>query len=398
MPAETEYYETLEISDTADEQDIRRAYKRLALKYHPDRNDGDLKAADQFKRVGEAYEVLNDPEKRSIYDAHGKSGLYAGSDCDGGFQFHNAEDIFSMFFGGEDVFRRKDRRNRRPVEIVHEIRVALEELYCGVTKQVILKRNRLCTSCEGSGVRDPNKLRKCNGCNGAGRVFIVQKGAGYIERTEHACHRCDGQGKRVAKDDFCRACNGKGLERQKHEITVEIEKGMHEDDHIRITGEGHQTHECRHFGDIVIVFALQRHPIFTRRGDCLIVSKRISLLDALKGTPVELTHLDNRKLRLIVSPDERETFDANFVWSVEGEGMPIRSTFGKSKGDLLMHFIVVMPSQLISPSVFTENPVLKKELNLDWRYVQNVSSASKRKAFDRNDTGLYKVITKSARK
>lgn len=284
MVKETEYYELLGVEVTADENEIKRAYRKLALKWHPDKNPGNAEAAEMFKNVGEAYEVLSDEKKRSMYDKLGKKGLQEGG---GGEGFHDAADIFSMFFGGGP----RTRGEPKPRDIVHELVVSLEDFYHGKSKKIAVTRDRV--EREASG-----------------RVRIVK---------------------------------------ERKVLEVHIEKGMKKGEVLRFAGEGDQHPNIKALGDIVIVLGQKPHDMFRRAGKHLMLNHTISLQEALCGFELPIEHLDRRML--LVKVPAGQVLDPNHAWVVHREGMPVAGTGGVERGNLIMHFEVEFPATLTPAQV-----------------------------------------------
>jgi DnaJ family protein A protein 2 len=336
MVKETEYYEVLGVEVTVDENGLKRAYRKLALKYHPDKNQGDADAAEKFKAIGCAYEVLSDPDKRSLYDKHGKKGLEQG----GGSDMHDASDIFSMFFGGG-----RPRGEPKPKDIIHELQVTLEDMYLGKTKKIAAVRDRLCDGCNAEGVKPGAKREHCGDCNGRGvRVVMQQVFPGMVQRGQIACPACDGQGQRVRPSDLCGKCQGKKVSKEKKILEVHVEKGMKKGDHIRFSGEGDQIPGVKLSGDILLVIGQKPHDLFRRVGNHLLLNHAISLQEALCGFQLPLQHLDKRTVLVTVPPGK--VTDPNYAWTIHREGMPVPNTGGVERGNLVIHFDVEFPASL----------------------------------------------------
>ncbi|KAK7200183.1 DnaJ protein [Novymonas esmeraldas] len=340
MVRETELYEVLNVSVEADDQEIKRSYRRLALRYHPDKNTGDEAAADMFKKVSNAYEVLSDPERRSVYDKYGKDGLEGGAGAGGG-GFHDASDIFSMFFGGGA----RERGEPKPKDIVHELDVKLDDLYNGVTKKVMISRDRLCGTCTGSGLRPGGKRTPCAHCRGRGvQVRMQQVFPGFHQQVQVRCPTCSGEGETVAPADVCPDCRGKRTVREKTVLEVHIDRGASKSDHFTFAGEGNQEPGVRLSGDVLIFLGVRPHSVFHRIGDHLMMRCRITLQEALCGFELPIEHLDGRELVVKASPGQVVHSDS--AWSVYNEGMPVKGTGGLHKGKLFVCFDIEWPDTL----------------------------------------------------
>lgn len=337
MVRETYYYDILEVGPDASAQEIRRAYRRLALKYHPDKNQGDADSAENFKKVSQAYEILNDEEKRRLYDQSGRVGLENDGMEAGNF---NPFDIFSMFFGG-----RRPRGERKPKDLVHELRVSLDDMYNGKTKKVSVTRDRLCDKCKGAGINSGAVRHRCEYCDGQGvQVFVEELFVGMQQRVHRTCTNCMGVGTVVRETDLCSPCHGQGTVKEQKTLEVHIEKGARDEDVLRFEGEGDEVVNVRLKGDVVIVLLQREHDVFRRVGNHLLMSHAITLQEALCGFELPVEHLDKR-MRLIKVPCG-QVIDPAAAWVVRGEGMPLPHTGGSERGNLIIQFNVEYPLQL----------------------------------------------------
>nr|CCC89549.1 putative chaperone protein DNAj [Trypanosoma congolense IL3000] len=329
MVKETKYYDALGVSPDASEDDIKRAYRKLALKYHPDKNK-EPGANEKFKEVSVAYECLSDPEKRRRYDQFGEKGVEAdGVGID-------PTDIFSSFFGG-----RRARGEPKPKDIVHEQSISLDAFYNGKTIKLSISRDRLCSSCNGSGSKVPNASVRCRDCDGRGVRLITRSiGPGFVQQMQVSCSRCGGKGTDIREEDKCGNCRGQQIVKDKKVFDVVVEKGMQRGDHVTFQGEGDQIPGIHLPGDIIIIFDEKPHHMFTRKGDHLLMEHTISLAEALTGFTINIKHLDGRELSL----QSNDVIDPQKLWSVSREGMPVPRTGGIEKGDLVIKFHVVYPT------------------------------------------------------
>lgn len=341
MVKETEFYELLQVEVAASEGDIKRAYRRLALRYHPDKNPDDASAAEMFKKISHAYETLSDAEKRQLYDQHGKEGLESGG---GGGGFHDASDIFSMFFGGGR------RSEPKPRDLVHELPVTLEELYNGRTRKVQVTRDRRCDACGAQGVKPGAKLYACTRCRGTGAEQRLREVfPGMREVVSTVCAVCRGQGAAAKASDVCQSCNGHCITREKKILEVVIERGARHNDVIRFAGEGDHAQGMTLAGDVLIFLSQKEHDVFVRKGNHLLMKYAITLQEALCGFELPLEHLDGRLLSVTVPPGQ--VIDAEAVWQVYGEGMPLKNTGGTVKGNIFVLFHVEWPQALPLPQI-----------------------------------------------
>ncbi|KEG10195.1 heat shock protein DnaJ [Trypanosoma grayi] len=340
MVKETKFYDALGVSPDASVEDIKRAYRRLALKYHPDKNK-DPGSQEKFKEVSVAYECLSDPEKRSRYDQFGEKGV----DMEGGG--FDPTDIFASFFGGS-----RARGEPKPKDIVHELSVPLESFYTGKTVKLAITRDRLCSTCGGSGSKVPNVSATCKDCSGRGVKLITRPiGPGFIQQMQVACPKCQGKGTYIKEEDKCGVCKGQQISKDKKLFEIAIEKGMHRGDNVTFRGEGDQIPGVRLSGDIIIIFDEKPHSVFTRKGDHLLMEHTISLAEALTGFTLNIKHLDGRE----VSITSTGVVDPSKLWCVNREGMPVPNTGGVERGDLVVKFHVVYPtSGVLNPDGITK--------------------------------------------
>jgi len=349
MVKETKLYDILSVSPTASQAEIKKSYRKLALKFHPDKNPG---SEDKFKEISYAFEVLSDETKKRIYDQGGMDALKEGGSGGGG---HNPMDIFDMFFGGGMRGHRGHEGPRRGRDMVHPLKVSLEELYNGATRQLALNKNVICSKCNGKGGKD-GAVQTCNGCHGNGvKVIVRQLGPGMIQQMQTVCPDCHGKGDTIREKDRCRQCMGKKVIRERKILEVHITKGMKDGQKITFTGEGDQDPEIEP-GDIVIVLDEKEHPVFKRNGSDLAIEMNIKLVEALCGFERPITTLDNRTL--IVQNFIGDVIKPKDVKCIMGEGMPFaRDPF--TRGKLIVQFHVDFPEKGEVPS---ENLVKIEEL------------------------------------
>lgn len=336
----TRYYEILGVSRNASADELKKAYRKAAIKNHPDKG-GD---SEKFKELAQAYEVLSDPEKREIYDQYGEEALKEGMGGGGGG--HNPFDIFESFFGGGaspfgGSSSRGSRRQRRGEDVVHPMKVSLEDLYNGTSKKLSLSRNILCPKCKGKGSKS-GASSKCPGCQGSGvRVTIRQLGP-MIQQMQHACSDCKGSGETINDKDRCGQCKGEKVVHDKKVLEVHVEKGMQTGQKITFQGEADEAPDTI-TGDIVFVLQAKEHPKFKRKGDDLFVEHSLNLTEALCGFQFVLTHLDNRQLLVKSTPGE--IIKPGQTKAIDDEGMPMyQRPF--MKGKLYINFSVDFPDSL----------------------------------------------------
>jgi DnaJ family protein A protein 2 len=346
MVKETKFYDLLGVQPTASADEIRRSYKKLALKYHPDKNK-EPDAQEKFKAVSVAYEVLSDEEKRKRYDQYGEKGVdqeSAGMD---------PSDIFASMFGGG----RRPRGEPKPKDIMHELPLSLENFYNGRTAKLAITRDRLCSGCEGRGSNKPGVDARCKECQGRGVQLVTrQLGPGFIQQMQVPCRNCGGKGSSLKPEDRCQSCNGEQTVKDKKVFEVVVERGSKRGDHVAFSGDGDQVPGVRLAGDIIIVFDQKPHPVFTRKGNHLMMEKTISLAEALTGFNMIVEHLDGRKLN--ISPAPGRVLDPEQMYEVHREGMPVPKTGGVERGNLYIKFKVQYPQSIGEGDIATLRKIL----------------------------------------
>ncbi|XWS32402.1 hypothetical protein CRYUN_Cryun23aG0156500 [Craigia yunnanensis] len=339
----TKYYEVLGVSKSASQDELKKAYRKAAIKNHPDKG-GD---PEKFKELAQAYEVLSDPEKREIYDQYGEDALKEG--MGGAGPSHNPFDIFESFFGGGAFGgggSSRGRRQKQGEDVVHTLKVSLEELYNGTTKKLSISRNALCSKCKGKGTKSGASSR-CYGCQGTGmKITSRQIGLGMIQQMQHACPECRGSGEVISNRDRCPQCKGNKVTQEKKVLEVHIEKGMQNGQKITFEGQADEAPDTV-TGDIVFLLQLKKHPKFERKFNDLYFEHNLSLTEALCGFQFALTHLDGRQLLIKSNPDE--VIKPDQYKAINDEGMPHHQR-PFMKGRLFIHFNVDFPeSGVFSP-------------------------------------------------
>ncbi|MGI5831579.1 MAG: molecular chaperone DnaJ [Thermoguttaceae bacterium] len=335
MP-ELDYYQILEIERTVTQEEIAASYRRAAMKYHPDRNAGDKEAVEKFKLAAEAYEVLKDPEMRSIYDRYGKEGVKrtgggAGfqdvSDIFGAFGDIFGDTIFGSFFGGG---RSSGSRVRRGADIRCSVTLDLHEVAKGVSREIRYRRHELCDACQGSGAKAGTKPEVCRYCGGRGRI---QKSNGIFS-IQTPCPKCQGRGKIIVTP--CTVCHGAGMVEKDVVREVRIPAGIDSGVRLRMQGEGHRSPDGGPAGDCYVFIQVKQHPFFRRDGQDLVCQIPIKYTQAVLGAEAEVPTLDGvDKVRI---PAGTQNGD---VIRLKGRGMPLPRR--NLKGDLLVQVFIEVP-------------------------------------------------------
>jgi molecular chaperone DnaJ len=352
--AKRDYYEVLGVDRNADDAAIKKAYRKLALKYHPDRNKDNPEAEEKFKELAEAYEVISDPEKRRTYDRYGHEGLNQ-TFGQGGFQWDNFshasdfEDIFASFFGGGgggfgDVFGGGQRRGGGMGSAQgHDARVSLtltlEEIAQGVEKKIRLRRVQTpCSTCHGSGTKGGSRPSTCLVCGGAGQVRR-NTGGFFNMVTVATCERCGGSGQIIS--DPCTTCHGSGLTEEAQTVPVQIPAGVEHGTTIRVRGKGHHGPNGGPPGNLLIEVNVEDHEQFTRHGDDIIYELPIGFSQAALGAHVKVPTLDG-DVRVTIP----EGTQSGKVLRLRGKGVPHLNSYGN--GDMLVRIHVWTPVKLNS--------------------------------------------------
>jgi molecular chaperone DnaJ len=330
-----DYYEVLGVDKGATEKELKKAYRRVAMKFHPDRNPDDKSAEDKFKEANEAYEILSDPQKRAAYDQYGHAGVdgQAGG-FGGGAGAGSFSDIFGDVFG--DIFGGGGGRSRGPQrgsDLRYNLEVDLEEAVKGCTTKIRVPTLVSCEPCGGSGAKKGSSPVTCTTCGGVGQVRM-QQGFFSVQQT---CPNCRGKGKMIS--DPCVNCRGQGLVEETKTLSVKVPPGVDTGDRIRLSGEGEASPDGGPSGDLYVQIAVRQHPIFERDGKHLYCEVPISIVDAALGGELEVPTLDGRvKLKI---PAETQT---GKLFRLRGKGVaPVR---GGSTGDLLCKVVVETPVNL----------------------------------------------------
>ncbi len=355
MAQKRDYYEVLGVDRNASDEDLKKAFRKLAKKYHPDANpDNKEEAEKKFKEVNEAYEVLSDKQKRQMYDqfgfnapgAGGQGGGYysygSGFDGFGGFSdfgdFSDLGDIFSSFFGGGSSRTRSSNSIRRGNDLKASIDITFEEAYKGTEKEISINRNEVCSSCKGSGAKSGTGAEKCSACNGSGKIRqVVTTPFGQMQ-TQKTCSTCNGTGK-VIKEP-CPECKGKGRIKKIVKIKVKIPEGIDDGQTIVLKGEGESGYNGGPSGDLYIVIHLKKHSIYTRKAEHVLCDIPITFTNAALGTELKIPMVDG-SIEKYKIPEGTQT---GTKFTIKNKGF--KSVNGNWRGDFVFTVIVQTPKKL----------------------------------------------------
>jgi molecular chaperone DnaJ len=339
--ANNDYYSLLGVSKTASADEIKKAYRRLAMKYHPDRNPGNKEAEQKFKEISEAYEVLSDQEKRATYDRYGSSAFDQGGfggGGGGGFRGADFSDIFNDIFGGDIFGERAGPRARsmssRGADLRYDMRISLETAFHGAAEQINFQSMQKCDSCSGTGSEDKASYNDCPSCQGRG-VMRMQQGFFVMEKT---CHNCNGTGK-VVKNP-CKKCHGEGRYKKDKTLRVNIPAGIEDGMQIRISGEGEAGIRGGVAGDLYVFVSIAEHKFFSRRGQDLYCKVPVTITVAALGGSIEIPSIDGEKLKVSVPAGTQNGDQIR----LKSKGMV--SMKSKSRGDLYINVTVETPINL----------------------------------------------------
>lgn len=373
-----DYYETLGVSKDASQEEIKKSYRKQALKYHPDRNPGDAEAEKKFKDIAEAYEVLGDEKKRQLYDRHGAAGVGAGMHA-GGPGFETMEDalrtfmgafggmgadsIFENFFGGGEPRGAAGRMQARQGASKRvNITISFEEAAKGVDKEMAITNYVTCQTCNGRGAATAQGIKKCSKCGGAGQVYEQR---GFFSMSM-PCPQCHGEGQVIT--DPCKSCSGKGVVKEKQHVKVHIPAGIDSGMRLKMSGYGDAGQGGGPPGDLYVFITVEPHEIFERQGNDIILDLPISFTEAALGAKKEVPSLFSHVCRITIP----EGTQNGKIFRVKGEGFPNVHGHGQGQGDLLVKIFVETPSKLTDK---------QKQILKEFGELEGPANLPKRKSF-----------------
>ncbi len=357
--AKRDYYEVLGVAKTATAQEMKKAYRKIAMKYHPDKNPGDKSVEEKFKEAAEAYEVLSDENKRAKYDRFGHAGV--DGNFGGGGRSGSMEDIFSQFgdifsdgspfesfFGGGGGGRRSSRGGgQRGTNLRIKLALTYEEIAKGVTKKIKVNKDAKCGTCNGSGAKNAQAVRTCNTCGGQGVVRQIRSTFLGQMQTTGTCPSCNGKGNTII--DKCGTCSGAGTTKNAETIEIEVPAGVSDGIQLSMQGKGNAGKNGAPSGDLIIQIEEKEHDLFERDGNNLLYDLYISFPDAALGTSVEIPTLDS-KVKIKIPPGSQ----SGKVFRLKGKGFKDIQSY--QIGDLLVHVNIWTPKELTR----TEKELLEK--------------------------------------
>ncbi len=373
----SDYYQTLGLSKGASKDEIKKAYRKLAVKYHPDKNPDDNDAEKKFKEISEAYEILSDDQKRQMYDQYGKDAFSGGMGGGGPQGFSSMEDALRTFMGafggggrgGDSIFDsifgfeaggQGGSHPRQGMSKKASVTISFEEAATGIDKDLSISLNSTCKTCDGSGAKSASDIKTCSTCGGAGQVHQTR---GFFSMST-TCPQCHGAGKMITNP--CGTCHGTGKEKRKERVSIHIPAGIDDGMRIKMGGYGDAGENGGPAGDLYVYVRVEPHEFFERDGDDLHLNVPISFSEAALGVKKEIPTINGSAVKLTV-PEGTQT---GKVLRIRGEGMP--NVHGHGKGDLLVHLTVETPVSLSSE---------QKKLLEEFQALENPKNSPKKKSF-----------------
>lgn len=350
--AKRDYYEVLGVSKDASEADIKKAYRKLAIKYHPDRNPDDKEAEEKFKEAAEAYDVLHDPQKRQQYDQFGFDGPQSGGfgGFGGGAGGFSMDDIFSMFgdvFGGHSGFSgfgggggRREPARYRGSDLRLKVRLSLQEVATGVTKKFKVRKDVKCPHCNGTGAENGSAAETCPNCHGSGMEIRTQQSIFGMMQTQTTCHVCGGEGK-VIKDK-CTHCGGDGVVKGEEVVEINIPAGVAEGMVVNVPGKGNAGKHNGITGDIQVYIEEEKNDTFVRDGQNVIYNLLLDFPTAALGGQVEIPTIEGNHVKIKIEPGTQP----GKTLRLRGKGLPAVQGYERGMGDLIVNISVYVPKTL----------------------------------------------------
>lgn len=378
----TDYYSVLEVPKSASQEEIKKAYRKQALKFHPDKNPDNPDAEKQFKKVSEAYDILSDEQKRRVYDQYGADALKAGAGMGGGGGmggFSSMEDALRTFMGafggagggGESIFDTffgfqggggGERQNgpRPGTSKKIQLNLSFEEAVAGVQKEVSLTNTVDCNTCSGSGAASPDAIKSCSRCHGSGQTH---QNRGFFSMSA-TCPECDGLGKKISRP--CTECQGAGRVKEKQKVTVDIPAGIDSGMRLRLAGRGDAGFNGGPAGDLYVYFEVKPHDVFVREGDDITLELPVSFTDAALGSKKEVPTPEGTSYKITI-PEGTQT---GKTLRIKGKG--VRNVHGQGTGDLFVKILVETPVRLSDK---------QKELLQEFSELENENNSPGKKSF-----------------
>ncbi len=377
MSTKRDYYEVLGVSKSASPEEIKKAYRKMAIKYHPDKNPDDKNAEEKFKEAAEAYEVLSNQDKRSRYDQFGHAGMGGASGGYGGGHGMNMDDIFSMFgdiFGGHSGFSSGGGSRRQYVNRGSDLRIkvkmSLKEVVEGVEKKLKLKKDVCCDKCNGSGAEAGSGKTTCSTCKGRGQTSrVVNTMFGQMQSSQ-TCHTCSGEGQVIEKK--CSKCHGEGIIRGEEVVEFKIPAGIGEGMQLNVSGKGNAGRRNGINGDLHVIITEEEHPELVRDGNNIIYNSFLSIVDFVLGKTIEVPTVDGKAKMTIEAGTQPEK-----ILRLRNKGIPDINGYGK--GDLLVRLHAWVPKKISSE----EKELLEKLQKSESFNPENSSGAKDKSLFDK---------------
>lgn len=348
---DNDYYGVLGISRSAAQDDIKSAYRKLAIKYHPDKNRGNQEAEERFKKATEAYEVLSDTQKRSNYDRFGKAGVDRASGGNYGYKaytdfsdiFDGFEDVFSNFFGGSSPFGsslggRSRQQSRRGADLRYNLEITLEDAALGKEVKIEIPREETCEVCQGGGNVPGTRVSDCHICGGIGQV---RRSQGFFSVTT-TCPNCSGRGKLIEKP--CKTCKGAGVKEKKRTLHIKIPPGVESGSRLKVGGEG-ESGPGRVAGNLYVVTQINQHALFQRQGNDLILQVDVPFIESLLGCEIEVPTIEGNNIKMKVPPST----ESGQIFRLKGKGMPYLGQH--TKGDQHVIINLKLPEKMSSQAL-----------------------------------------------